>query len=579
MDELFTITHFDALHSTKSMRRKLRIKCPIKDDQRCHKVGLNLIKVLFNHDAEGWENNQELFDALVKISNLVSNIYCCSVAVNSHDKVVEEELLNCILYDKITFSSLSQNSRNMYTLLMNMLYIVRQEVKSKTALLMINQVITAILLRSHVNQRYRTTNLMKCFTCQKNETSCFDPVFMVPCCDLVCQYNLWQKHSIMPLSSPLLYQIQQHSKNNILLSASSIDYCMLLIYLASNEKYRKDIANYLDIDSNKDDSYYLNLPRFNVNQFMKKRKKDMTISNQTIIFHLDSVNISKNYVKLISSLKNPVKIQSFNGNNIVGIVDDINNFSNTNSNGLIPSVITVNDLKPFKDVRLVIVNTIYFDAFWIDDFMEFNNEKDQPFQSSSSPFVEYKTTLMYQKSHFVYSEDEKKQCILLPYYGNSLDHDDKNRYGMFIMFDKILSNAIIPQDEVINQYMNVLLDSKERKLVELHLPKFKQRIRIDFWNDVLLKQYPDMANNDLEKLFPFKSSVGKIIHECVIDVNEMGTQAAATTVVIIEETSALPGKAKKEETFYMKINHSFYYAIVNMTDRFRLFEGFCDTPT
>jgi hypothetical protein len=193
---------FNALKSTRSMRRRLNVTCSLKSDQKCHKVGLNLIKVLFNHDVDGWEKDVLLFDTIVKWINLDSNIYCCSVQVNANDKEIEECLLDCILYQRRSFSSLSQDSVSMYTLLMSLLYAVsNDDTLAKKSPRSIKTITTVIdLIRQRVSDKDMNSRIdsntsdTMCFMCDNGVATQFDPVFIVLCCSEVCQSKLWVEH-------------------------------------------------------------------------------------------------------------------------------------------------------------------------------------------------------------------------------------------------------------------------------------------------------------------------------------------------------------------------------------------------
>ncbi len=112
----------DVIRSTRQIRKKPKITCPIEGDQRCHKAGLSLLKAIFNQYArEGQRLNRRALKQLIADANAPDNIYCCSDEQNIRDKYTEQELLDCILYKKTRFSSLSREARNMFTSLLLLL--------------------------------------------------------------------------------------------------------------------------------------------------------------------------------------------------------------------------------------------------------------------------------------------------------------------------------------------------------------------------------------------------------------------------------------------------------------------------
>lgn len=112
----------DVIRSTKQIRKKPKIICPVEGDQRCHKAGLSLLKAIFNHYArEGQRLSRRALKQLIADANAPDNIYCCSDEQNIRDKYTERQLLDCILYKKTRFSSLSKEARDMFTSLLLLL--------------------------------------------------------------------------------------------------------------------------------------------------------------------------------------------------------------------------------------------------------------------------------------------------------------------------------------------------------------------------------------------------------------------------------------------------------------------------
>lgn len=110
-------TEGEVIHSTRDIRKTPRsMVCPITGDQRCHIFGLNAAKVIFNYYAmEKCDRiDDETLFALVKSINDKQNIVCCSAQKNLQDKTTEEEFLDCFLYRRKPFVSLSEEAMTMY---------------------------------------------------------------------------------------------------------------------------------------------------------------------------------------------------------------------------------------------------------------------------------------------------------------------------------------------------------------------------------------------------------------------------------------------------------------------------------
>lgn len=88
------------IETTRELRHTPRMHCPL-GDQRCHNVGLNLMKRIVNYYAEVRElplSGDEF--ALLKrdLNDARRNLRCCSVRQNSRDKDVERELLQYLFH-------------------------------------------------------------------------------------------------------------------------------------------------------------------------------------------------------------------------------------------------------------------------------------------------------------------------------------------------------------------------------------------------------------------------------------------------------------------------------------------------
>ena len=68
--------------------------------------------------------------------------------------------------------------------------------------------------------------------------------------------------------------------------------------------------------------------------------------------------------------------------------------------------------------------------------------------------------------------------------------------------------------------------------------------------------------------------VADVIHQAVIDVDEEGTEAAAATAVIFEDTASIP-----EDPVAVSLTRPFLYAIVDHQSRTVLFLGRLSDPS
>lgn len=123
----------EVIHSTRDIRKMPHsMVCPITSDQRCHILGLNAAKVIFNHYAlEKCDRiDDETLSALVKSINDKRNYYCCSDGQNDRDKETEKAFLDVFIYKKRAFTELDKEGIRVYTAMLSLLEEIQRRLGS-----------------------------------------------------------------------------------------------------------------------------------------------------------------------------------------------------------------------------------------------------------------------------------------------------------------------------------------------------------------------------------------------------------------------------------------------------------------
>lgn len=106
----------DVIRSTHDIRQtRIRKKCDIKSDHKCHIFGLNAIKKILNAYARQCARIEP--DALVTLTNAINdvdNLICCSVRQNILDKAVEKRFLDVFLHHTRPYDALDEAVNRMY---------------------------------------------------------------------------------------------------------------------------------------------------------------------------------------------------------------------------------------------------------------------------------------------------------------------------------------------------------------------------------------------------------------------------------------------------------------------------------
>lgn len=239
--------------------------------------------------------------------------------------------------------------------------------------------------------------------------------------------------------------------------------------------------------------------------------------------------------------------------------EEINLWVESKTNNKIIELITKGSLP--STTRLVLVNAIYFNADWKIPFDKENTHtKDFTLIDGTKIPVQF----MNRTGQFKYYEDSKIQAIEIPYSGN--------KTSMVI----VLPHKGLSMDKFVNiidyQFYNRIISSLKSEDVVLSIPKFK--------SDCKLSLSTPLSGMGMSSAFSpgqadFSGMTGnrelyisEVIHEAYIRVDEMGTEAAAATAVLMLTSIKAP-----PERNVFRADHPFIYFIRDDSTGTILFMG------
>jgi serine protease inhibitor len=204
--------------------------------------------------------------------------------------------------------------------------------------------------------------------------------------------------------------------------------------------------------------------------------------------------------------------------------DTINEWIDKATKGKIDKMI---DPPILPDVVMYLINAIYFKGQWTTQFNKdftftgvFNTEEGQ----------EKEIQMMNRKGKVEYGEIKGTKIVRLPY-------GDK----------EVAMYCILPEKGTkINDYVNKFsieewIELKDNLLeqddVRLQIPRFKMEYGVKKLNDSLIKLGMGEAFGNSADFSGIKDDIfiSRVLHKAVIDVNEEGSEAAAVTVVEMNE--------------------------------------------
>ncbi len=215
--------------------------------------------------------------------------------------------------------------------------------------------------------------------------------------------------------------------------------------------------------------------------------------------------------------------------------------------------------------RLVLTNAVYFKGDWSYAFSE-TLTRSETFTTGDAAKVQ--VSMMQQRGTFRYAQADDLQLLELPYQGDEL--------SMLIVLPQ--ADAVDPWGRLSLAKFQQLRARMNRAEVELFLPKFKVHERFSLGSTLSSMGMPDAFARgvaDFSGVTGKKEwTLGTIVHQAVIDVNEKGTEAAAATGIGLL-AAAMP---IKREPVVFRADHPFLYIIIHEPSNSILFIGRLSNP-
>lgn len=181
-----------------------------------------------------------------------------------------------------------------------------------------------------------------------------------------------------------------------------------------------------------------------------------------------------------------------------------------------------------RDTRAILVNAIYWKGAWIREFDK-GQTKIEPFTQLNGDRVPI--PLMRQQSRFRVLQQGGVRAILLPYVGNEVEMAvflPDSATGLPKFEQRLTARAL-------SDWLDRLAAAGERETM-LTLPRIHIEWRGDLRDTLAAMGAPIPFSDDANfsgitaALPPLK--IGKVIHKTYLDVDEVGSEAAAATAIV-----------------------------------------------
>ena len=216
------------------------------------------------------------------------------------------------------------------------------------------------------------------------------------------------------------------------------------------------------------------------------------------------------------------------------------------------------------DTKLVLTNAIYLKAPWTNDFDK-DATVNAPFHVSKSKRITVPT--MRQTSRFNYVEMDGVKVLEMPYGPR------RNLSMLFVLPNKLDGLGEV-EKQLTTGKLQAWTEAMDSELVHVYLPKFKFTSGFNLRN-VLQSMGMALIFSDGADFSRMSSqdplTIGAVIHQAYVEVNEVGTEAAAATAISMIVGSAPPGFDPPPVEF--RADHPFLFLVRDNRTKGMLFMG------
>lgn len=216
----------------------------------------------------------------------------------------------------------------------------------------------------------------------------------------------------------------------------------------------------------------------------------------------------------------------------------INNWATRHTRGLIPSIISSQDISP--TTALIAANAIYLKEKWLHPFPALNTQEKADFTQENGRTIH--VAMMRSKAKYPYAEGEGWSAVALPYKSEGREGEP----GYFIGILPHGSARDFARNLTPQQYRNIcqaLADSAAQDTI-VYLPRFELSPRTFSLKpalqacglNVIFSQSADLSGFADHPLY-----LDDVLQRCYCKADEEGTTAAAVTVAAARYKGISPG--------------------------------------
>jgi serpin B len=409
---------------------------------------------------------------------------------------------------------------------------------------------------------------------------------LLACVGLICSVGMGQRAAARPevgksggvaeggneFALDLYAKLAASEKGNLFFSPSSIHTALAMTYIGAAGTTADQMARTLHYPPAKDRLAsafgkflkVLNTPRMTTTysgpagREKKKRVYELVVSNA--LWPLKGYRFKPDFVEMVrKEFSASLEEQDF-------AKDPDGSRKNINDTIATQTKEKIKDLIPHSAItaqtRLVLTNAIYFRSNWEDKF-EKNATRDAPFKLSADKNATCR--MMSRQGHYGYFEEAGLQVLEMPYMSDDL--------SMFVLLPRKVDGLAELEKKLTAANVARWLGQGKLALVNVSFPRFKttgqfslaQTLKAMGMTDAFTDRADFSGMCATEKL-----QISEVIHKSFVAVDEEGTEAAATAVLMMATASA---PRAPEEPKVFTADHPFVFLIRHAGTGAILFAG------
>ncbi|KAE8610357.1 hypothetical protein XENTR_v10012095 [Xenopus tropicalis] len=361
----------------------------------------------------------------------------------------------------------------------------------------------------------------------------------------------------------------KQNTENIFMSPLSISQAFTMAKLGACNNTLKELMEvfYFDtISERASDQIHYFFAKLNCRLFRKANKSSELVSVNRL-FGEKSLTFNETYQD-ISELVYGAKLLPLNFKEKPELSREIiNNWVSDKTEKRITDVIPVGVITP--DTVLVLINAIYFKGLWKSKFNSENTKMEQFYPDESNHCL---AATMYQEGIFRYSsfKDDGVQVLELPYKGDDITM-------VLVLPSPETPLMKVEQNLTLEKLGNWLQKSRELQL-SVYLPRFRVEDSFSVKEKLQQMGLVDLFDPNSAKLPGIVAGgrtdlyVSDAFHKAFLEVNEEGSEAAASTAVI------LTGRSLNLNRITFRANRPFLVFIREVAINSVLFMGRVANP-